>query len=104
MACRSFAGVVFRSLTSHTNVNLSVLEAVLGSSFARPKYAKARAPKTPAIEKAEVAVNAKVVSAMVTLEEAATAFPDREGSKEVAGSSDPETSAALDKTDGHAPT
>lgn len=46
-------------------MNLSVLEAVLGSIFARPKYAKPRAQNTPAIEKAEVVVNVEAVSAMV---------------------------------------
>ena len=50
----------FKSLTSHRNVILSVLEAVLGRSFTRPTYAKARMPKTPAMEKAEVAVNTPV--------------------------------------------
>ena len=53
----------FKSLTSHTNVNLSILEAVLGSSFTRPTYAKARTPKTPAMEKTEVAVNISVAVA-----------------------------------------
>ena len=47
----------------------SVLEADLGSSFTRPTYAKARAPKTPAMENAEVAVNTgvAVVSVMVVI-------------------------------------
>lgn len=55
----------FKSLTNQRNVNLSVLEAVFGSALMRPKYAKARAPKTPAIEKAEVVVNSEVVTVMV---------------------------------------
>ena len=55
----------FQLLTSHTNVILSVLEAVLGSNFARPIYAKARAPKTPAMENAEVVVNIGVAVALV---------------------------------------
>ena len=63
----TFVGSKSRRLTSHTNVNLSVLEAVLGSSFTTPKYAKARAQNTPAIERAEVAVNAEVVSVMAIL-------------------------------------
>lgn len=48
---------------------LSVLEAVFGSSHARPTYAKARAPKTPAMEKAEVVVNTwvAVMSAMAVV-------------------------------------
>jgi len=56
-----FGGSRFKSLTSHRNVILSVLEAVLGRSFTRPMYAKARTPKTPAMEKAEVVVNTAVV-------------------------------------------
>jgi len=50
----------FKSLTSHTNVILSVLEAVFGSTFMRPTYAKAITPKTPAVETAEAAVNISV--------------------------------------------
>jgi len=58
---QTFGGSGFESLTSHRNVILSVLEAVLGRSFTRPTYAKARTPKMPAMEKAEVAVNTAVV-------------------------------------------
>ena len=53
--CDAHSG--FKLLTSHTNAILSILE---GSSFTRPTYAKARAPKTPA-EKAEVGENSRVV-------------------------------------------
>jgi len=58
---QTFADSGFESLTSHRNVILSVLEAVLGRSFTRPTYAKDKTPKTPAMEKAEVVVNTAVV-------------------------------------------
>lgn len=63
---QAFNGGKSRLLTIHTNANLSVLEAVFGRSFTTPTYAKTRAPKTPAREKAEVEVKveAAVASAM----------------------------------------
>ena len=58
-------------------MNRSVLEAFFGRSLARPKWAKARAQKTSAIEKAEVVVNVEV--ALVIL------APDElKGEKEIA--------------------
>jgi hypothetical protein len=54
-------GMEFRLLTSHKNVNLSVLEAVLGSSFTTPTYAKPRTQERRAREKAEDEVNIEAV-------------------------------------------
>jgi hypothetical protein len=64
----------FKSPTSQTNVILSVLEADLGSSSTRPTYAKARALKTPTMEKAEVAVNTGVTVASVIMAVVDVAF------------------------------
>ena len=69
VARRPFNGMEFRLLTSHRNVSLSILEAVLGSSFTTPTYAKTRTQERRARERAEdeVDIEAVVTSTMAVV-------------------------------------
>ena len=60
-SAQAFNGVKLGLLASHTNLNLSVPEAVLGSSFMTATYAKIGTQERRARQKAEDEVNVEAV-------------------------------------------